>query len=193
MTPFQFNLTHVAHINLWKLTAQLQFLHSKTKRPYACIFQASVCSLDIVKDSVQQSTGAIQELRHELATLKNKVIQSLVAEGNKNGDEFLGSEQSKHSFNSTREQVPCDATTPQTRLPSQHLNTQDSIQQRLSYLEGKVESISEMFKFLIKEKRRNDMLFTEIIAKRQCQCNNDFEKKASTRRKRSTSKAHNGT
>ena len=64
------------------------------------------------------------------------------------------------------------------RLPSQHLNTQDSIQHRLSYLKGKVESISEMTKFLIEETRRNDMLCTEVIAKRQCQCNNDFDKKS---------------
>ena len=45
-----------------------------------------------------------------------------------------------------------------------------------SRLEGKVESINEMFKLLIEEKRRNDILFTEVIAKRQCQFNNDFEK-----------------
>ena len=70
-----------------------------------------------------QSTDAIQELRHELAILKNKVIQSSVAEGNKNGDEFHESEHSKLSFNVTHEPVPYDATTPQTRLPSQHLNT----------------------------------------------------------------------
>ena len=125
-----------------------------------------------------QSTCAIQELRHELAILKNKVIQSSVAEGNKNGDEFHGSEQSKLSFNVAHEAVPYDATTPKTRLPSQHLKTQDSTQHRLSYLEGKVESIDEMCKFLMEEKRRNDLLFTGVIAKRQCQCDNDFEKKS---------------
>ena len=61
--------------------------------------KANIGSVDFLKDSVQQSTGAIQELKHEFATLKNKVIQSSVSEGNKNGDEFQGSEQSKHSFN----------------------------------------------------------------------------------------------
>ena len=71
--------------------------------------------------------------------------------------------------------MPYDATTPQTRLPSQHLKTQDSTQHRLSYLEGKVERIN---KFLMEEKRRNDLLFTGVIAKRQCQCDNDFEKKS---------------
>ena len=131
-----------------------------------------------MKDSLLQFTGAIQELRLELAILKNKVIQSSVAKENKNSDEFHGSKQSKLSFNITHEPVPYDATTPQTRLPSQHLNTQDSTQHRLSYLEGKVESINEMFKFLMEEKRRNDILFTEVIAKPQCQCNNDFEKKS---------------
>ena len=95
------------------------------------------------------------------------VIQSSVAEGSNNGDKFQGCEQSTHSFNITHEPVPYDATTPQ-----------DSIQHRRSYLDGKVESISEMFKFLIEEKRRNDMLFAEVIAERQCQCNNDFEKKS---------------
>ena len=119
----------------------------------------------------------VQELRHELAILKNKVIQSSVAEGNKNGDEFHGSEQSKLSFNVAHEPVPYDATTPQTRLPFQHLKTQDSTQHKPSYLEGKVESNNEMFKFLMEEKRRNDLLFTGVIAKRQCQCDNDFEKK----------------
>ena len=74
--------------------------------------------------------------------------------------------------------MPYDATTPQTRLPSQHLKTQDSTQHRLSYLEGKVESISEIFKFLMEEKRRNDSLFTGVITKRPCQCDNDFEKKS---------------
>ena len=128
--------------------------------------------------SVLQSTCAIQELRHELAILKNKVIQSSVAEGNKNADEFHGSEQSKLSFDVTHEPVPYDATTSQTRLPSQHLKTQDSTQHRLSYLEGIAESISEMFKFLTEEKRRNDLLFTGVIAMRQCQCDNDFEKKS---------------
>ena len=29
MNPFQFNLIHALHINLWKRTAQLQFIHSK--------------------------------------------------------------------------------------------------------------------------------------------------------------------
>ena len=95
-----------------------------------------------LKDSVLQSTGAIQELRHELAILKNKVNQCSVAEGNKNADEFHGSEQSKLSFNVAHEPVSYDATTPQTRLPSQQLKTQDSTQHRLSYLEGKVESIN---------------------------------------------------
>ena len=127
--------------------------------------KANVGSVEFLKDSVLQSTGAIQELRHELAILKNKVIQSSVAEGNKNGDEFHGSEQSKLSFNVAHEPVPYDATTPQTRLPSQHLKTHDSTQHRLSYLEGKVESINEMFKFLMEEKRRNDLLFTGVIAK----------------------------
>ena len=108
-----------------------------------------------LKDSMLQSTGAIQELRHELAILKNKVIQSSVAEGNKNGDEFQGSEQLKLSFNIAHEPVPHDATTPQTRLPSQHLKTQDSTQHRLAYLKGKVESINEMFKFLMEEKSDN--------------------------------------
>ena len=136
----------------------------------------NVGSVDFLKDSVLQSTSAIQDLRHELAIVKNKVTQSSVAGGNKNGDEFHGSEQSKLSFNIAHEPVPYDATTPQTRLPSQHLNTQDSTQDRLSYLEGKVESINEMCKFLMEEKRRNDILFTEVIAKRQCQCSNDFEK-----------------
>ena len=87
-------------------------------------------SVDFLKDSVLQSTGAIQELRHELAILKNKVIQSSVAERNKNGYEFHGSEQSKLSFKIAHEPMPYDATTPQTRLPSQHLNTQDSTQQK---------------------------------------------------------------
>ena len=35
-----------------------------------------------------------------------------------------------------------------------------------------------MFKFLMEEKRRNDLLFTGVTAKRQCQCDNDFEKKS---------------
>ena len=70
-------------------------------------------------------------------------------------------------------------TIPQTRLPSQHLKSQeDSTQHRLSYLKGKVESINEMFKFLMEEKRRNDLLFTGVIAKQQCQCDNDVEKKS---------------
>ena len=140
--------------------------------------KANVGSVDFLKHSVLQSTGAIQELRHELAFLKNRVAQCSVAEGNKNADEFHGSEQSKLSFNVAHEPVPYDATTPQTRLPSQHLKTQDSTQHRLSYLEGKVESINEMFKFLMEEKRRNDLIFTGVIAKRQCQCDNDFEKKS---------------
>ena len=163
---------HLTRINLTQETAQ----ELSALIRHQC--KANVGSVDFLQDSVQQSTGAIQELKHEIATLKNKVIQSSVAEGNKNGDEFQGSEQSKHSFNITQELVPYDATTPQTRLPSQHLNTQDSTQHRLSYLEGKVKSINEMLKFLIEEKRRNDILFTKVIAKLQCQCNNDFEKKA---------------
>ena len=47
MNPFLFNLMHASHINLWKLTARQQFLHSKTllieasaiTRSYTCIFQ----------------------------------------------------------------------------------------------------------------------------------------------------------
>ena len=140
--------------------------------------KTNVGSADFLKDSLLQSTGAIQELRHELVILKNKVIQSSFAEGNKNGDEFHGSEQSNLSFNIAHEPVPYDATTLQTRLPSRHQNTQDSTQHRLSYLEGKVESINEMFKFIMEEKRRNGILFTEVIAQRQCQCNNDFDKKS---------------
>ena len=65
--------------------------------------KANVGSVDFLKDSVLQSTGTIQELRHELVILKNKVIQSSVAEGNKNGDEFHWSEQSKLSFNIAHE------------------------------------------------------------------------------------------
>ena len=163
---------HLTCINLTQETAQ---------ELSACIChqcKANIGSVDFLKDSVLQSIGAIQELRHELAILKNKFIQSSVAEGNKNGDEFHGSEQSKLSFNDALEPVPYYATSPQTRLPSQHLKTQDSTQDRLSYLEGKVESINEMFKFLMEEERRNDSLFTGVIAKRQCQCDNDFEKKS---------------
>ena len=52
-----------------------------------------------------------------------------------------------------------------TMQPPHQLKTQDSTQYRLSYLEGKVESISEMFKILMEEKRRNDLLFTGVIAK----------------------------
>ena len=65
--------------------------------------KANVGSVDFLKDSVLQSTGAIQELRHELAILKNKGIQSSVPEGNKNADQFHGSEQSKLSFNVTNQ------------------------------------------------------------------------------------------
>ena len=163
---------HLTCINLTQETAQ----ELSAWICHQC--KANVGSVESLKDSVLQSTGAIQELRHELAILKNKVIQSSVAEGNKNGDEFHGSEQSKLSFNVAQEPVPYDATTPQTRLPSQHLKTQDSTHDRLSYLEGKVESINKMFKFLMEEKRRNDLLFTGVIAKPQCHCDNDFEKKS---------------
>ena len=113
---------HLTCINLTQETAQ----ELSAWICHQC--KANVGSVDFLKDSVLQSSGAIQELRHELAILKNKVIQSSVAEGNKNADEFHGSEQSKLSFNVTHEPVPYDATTPQTRLPSQHLKTQDSTQ-----------------------------------------------------------------
>ena len=155
---------HLTCINLTQETAQ----ELSAWICHQC--KANTGSVDFLKDNMLQSTGAIQELRHELAILKNKVIQSSVAEGNKNSDEFHGSEQSKLSFNIAHKPVPYNATTPQTRLPSQHLNTQDSTQHRLSYFEGKVESIYEMFKFLMEGKRRNDILFTRVIAKRQCQC-----------------------
>ena len=92
--------SHLTCINLTQETAQ----ELSAWICHQC--KANVGSVDFLKDSVLQTTGAIQELRHELAILENKVIQSSVAEGNKNADEFHGSEQSKLSFNVTHKPVP---------------------------------------------------------------------------------------
>ena len=90
--------------------------------------KANIGSVDFLKDSMLQSICAIQELRHELAILKNKVTQSSVAERNKNSDEFHGSEQSKLSFNIAHEPVPYHPTNQATFPASKKSRRQYSTQ-----------------------------------------------------------------
>ena len=112
--------------------------------------------INTLKNDVLQSTDAIQDLKKELYTLKNNVSHLPCQKDMKeqsNGGHLSDPWKSKHNFETTP--VPFDIKTPQgqtrsarhTESTPYYLKLEDSMQQRMSYLEGKIESFCDFFKF----------------------------------------------